>query len=310
MTKFAKNTVCVCAIGYKGLRFLELATGRMKIARVISYKPSGKESETYEQIMALCGREGIEFSKNARPALSAIEADLVFFIGWQYLVSDMDERCVVFHDSLLPRYRGFAPTVTALINGDPEIGVTALLPDANADEGPIISQARVTVSHPMRLKDAFDALAECYARLGQEIASGSVPPKATPQPNDGATYSIWRDAADYFIDWAQPSDAIQRLIFACSWPYNGARTYYKGRVVVIEDADSLPDPIFIEQRKFMVRKFVQNQNEMPLIICGHGLLRIKSAVYEDGETVDFSTALQQRIGWDFHDQTKGDRTRL
>ena len=36
------------------------------------------------------------------------------------------ENLIVFHDSLLPKYRGFAPLVSQLINGEEYLGVTAI----------------------------------------------------------------------------------------------------------------------------------------------------------------------------------------
>jgi methionyl-tRNA formyltransferase len=47
---------------------------------------------------------------------------------------------------------------------------------------------------------------------------------SAPQADDFATYSIWRDEADYEIDWSSDAQAIQRFINAVGYPYAGART--------------------------------------------------------------------------------------
>lgn len=296
MTNPESRTVCVCTTGYKGLNFLRHCGKGINITQVVSYAAWGKERACYDQLAAYCLEQDIPFSTDKNPSVKAIKTDLIFFVGWQFLVPDMDARCVVFHDSLLPRYRGFAPTVAALINGDPEIGVTALLPGDKADAGPIIGQHAIKIQHPLRIKSAFDALAGCYTKLAAEIASGPLPPKAVPQSDAGASFAMWRDASDYRIDWAQSSDSIQRFIFACGWPYDGAQTLYAGRIIIIEDAESIPDALPITQRKSMVGKFLENQNSMPLIICAEGLLRIRSAIDEDGKAVDFKDSLRQRLG--------------
>jgi methionyl-tRNA formyltransferase len=44
------------------------------------------------------------------------------------------------HTSLLPRYRGPAPVLWAIRNGDPEIGVTVHRMDERFDTGPILTQ--------------------------------------------------------------------------------------------------------------------------------------------------------------------------
>src|SRR4051794_7831549 len=47
------------------------------------------------------------------------------------------------HDSLLPKYAGFSPIIWALINGEPEVGVTAHLMDSSLDGGDIVLQRAV-----------------------------------------------------------------------------------------------------------------------------------------------------------------------
>ena len=49
------------------------------------------------------------------------------------------------HDSLLPAYAGFSPLIWALINGEPEVGVTAHLMDDELDAGDIVLQRAVPV---------------------------------------------------------------------------------------------------------------------------------------------------------------------
>ena len=46
----------------------------------------------------------------------------------------------------------------------------------------------------------------------------------TPQDEAQATYSQWRDAFDYFIDWRRPSEEILRHIHAHGYPYEGAKS--------------------------------------------------------------------------------------
>ena len=46
---------------------------------------------------------------------------------------------IIFHDSLLPKYRGFAPLVNSLINQEKEIGVTAIKASQNYDEGDTVT---------------------------------------------------------------------------------------------------------------------------------------------------------------------------
>lgn len=55
--------------------------------------------------------------------------------------------CINYHPSLLPRYRGVAPTFWALAHGEIETGVTVHYMDEKIDHGPIILQSRIPI-HP------------------------------------------------------------------------------------------------------------------------------------------------------------------
>jgi methionyl-tRNA formyltransferase len=72
---------------------------------------------------------------------------------------------VVFHDSLLPRYRGFLPTVTSLIAGDDLIGVTAFQPAEGLDTGPILAQAEFRIQMPARIDEVLKRQAELMVEL-------------------------------------------------------------------------------------------------------------------------------------------------
>ena len=50
--------------------------------------------------------------------------------------------CLNIHPSLLPRYRGPSPVVSAILNGDDETGVTIIKLDEGMDSGPILAQER------------------------------------------------------------------------------------------------------------------------------------------------------------------------
>ena len=55
--------------------------------------------------------------------------DLAFLVSWRFLLPKAIFQqprlgTFVFHDSLLPAYRGFAPTVWVMINGQDHTGAT------------------------------------------------------------------------------------------------------------------------------------------------------------------------------------------
>ena len=74
------------------------------------------------------------------------------------------------HLSLLPRWRGAAPVQHALLAGDTETGVTAMLIDEGLDTGPILEQ----VSTPVGEDEDAGALGARLADLGGPLLARAV----------------------------------------------------------------------------------------------------------------------------------------
>jgi len=270
----------ICAVGFKGCVFCErLLTSGLRPALIMSYRQPDDRAQGFERIQSTAQTTGIKFMETRAPAL---DADLTFLVGWQYLLKEVGRSVVVFHDSLLPRYRGFAPTVTALLNGEPKIGVTALYPGTEADSGPIIAQTEIRVTYPTRIQSALKLQAEAMADLACAIVknsqSGSL--SCRPQAEDQATYSLWRDDQDHYIDWSRSSDEIRRLVDAVSYPYSGARTRLDSELVIVDEATQLGDVRF-ERRD--VGKVCRLDEGRPIVVCGAGLLRLDRLIAASGE---------------------------
>ena len=215
--------------GPKGFSLLKGVHRECDTQFVSSHAVKGLQHDFRADISAFCVDHGYRFL--GREELSAEtmgEPAHLFVAGWQYLIPLALDRLVVFHDSLLPALRGFAPTVTALISGTDRIGVTAFRPVEHPDAGPVYAQAAATVAYPIKIRDAYDRLAGCYAEAGRAVLSsireGRLQTSARPQDEARATYSIWRGPDDYVVDWSWPAERIRRFADAVGWPYEGART--------------------------------------------------------------------------------------
>lgn len=274
-------SITACLVGLKGSVYLRRAIENgLPVSRVVSYEQQGDESQSFADIQAFALKSGLEFEVNKRPAFSP--EDLVFVVGWQFLFHEVTRSTIVFHDSLLPRFRGFAPTVNALICGENQIGVTALMPTTEVDAGPIISQASFQVTYPVRIYDALTRQAILMADLSSEIFASWSSGKLTPTEQDDskATYSIWRDASDFFIDWSKSSDEIVRFIDAVSFPYDCARTMLDNDVIRITAATVVRDLEFELRQPGKIWSF---ENDKPLVICGQGMIRIENFSRDDGK---------------------------
>jgi methionyl-tRNA formyltransferase len=271
----------VCVVGFKGCVFCEgLLRRGLPPGQIISYRPLDDRAKGFERLQSIAQSTGIKFVETKAPMLDADV--LTFFVGWQYLLKDLSRSVVVFHDSLLPRFRGFAPNVNALLNGESKIGVTALYPGPEADSGPIIAQSEVSITFPIRIQSALTLQAEAMVDLACAIVkqsqSGKLPCRL--QEEAQATYSLWRDDQDYNIDWSQSSDEIRRLVDAVSYPYSGARTRLGSEPVVVDEATELGDLKF-ERRD--IGKVCRLDEGRPIVVCGAGLLRLDRLIDSNGE---------------------------
>lgn len=286
--------IVTCGAGLKGAAFIEGILRRgIGIDSIVSYRQPDDQARGFEHLRELALRQSIDLTETRRPVLQP--ENLTFLVGWQHLVPAAPPSTIVFHDSLLPRYRGFAPTVTALIKGDREIGVTALSPTETADAGHIIAQRALAISYPIKIETALKQQADLMVEIAVDIVEqwrrGAL--SSTPQREDMATFSIWRDDADYEIDWSSDSGAIERFVNAVGHPYAGARTT-AGRAgsIRVTDVTSLPDMPF-EIRE--AGKIWRLDSGRPIVICGAGMLRIDNCRREDGSEFVFDR-LRTRLG--------------
>ncbi|MER7695707.1 MULTISPECIES: methionyl-tRNA formyltransferase [unclassified Streptomyces] len=142
------------------------------------------------------------------------------------------------HDSLLPAYAGFSPLIWALINGEPEVGVTAHMMDEELDAGDIVVQRAVAVGPTDTATDLFHRTVDLITPVTVEalgmIASGQT--EFTPQDRSRASFFHKRAEEDILIDWNWPAEDLERLVRAQSAPYPAAFTFHRGQRVEVVSA--------------------------------------------------------------------------
>jgi methionyl-tRNA formyltransferase len=270
----------VFAMTEKGHAVIRLLLSRYPglVAAVVAARDKDIAKDYFDEIAGLCRAGNIHFCDRADGY--SIQTSHVLAVAWRWLIDPASARLIVFHDSLLPRYRGFNPLVTALINGDREIGVTALYATAEYDRGDIIAQSSSPVAYPIRILDAIKSVVGNYEVLAAGIAASLArgdEPGARPQDETNASYSLWRDDEDYFVDWSRPAAELKRFIDAVGDPYKGAAATLEGKMVRIRDAE-VEDEVRIANRT--PGKIIFLKDAKPLVVCGQGLLKL-TALFDD-----------------------------
>lgn len=273
--------------GHEVLRATILSGNKDKILLVVIGIDNNVQEDFSAETELLCRKYEINFCfREDELFISRIAPGAVAFsAGWRWLIRYEFIKIIVFHDSLLPRYRGFNPLVTALLKKDPVIGVTAILANEEFDRGDIIDNKSVGIEYPISISDAINEVSLLYFCLQKSIlkkitSTGTI--SGIPQNESFASYSVWRDEDDYQIDWKMSADFIAHFIKCVSFPYKGASTTFDGKIIRILEAQVEPD-VLIENRD--VGKVIFVHDGKPVVICGNGLLRILIAVDEAGETV-------------------------
>src|SRR5512139_1144577 len=165
-----KNNLTLFLMTQKGLESLKaIASGFPGLTRsVVSARDPGVEKDYYDEIRECCGNSGIPFhdrSEGVRP-----ESGYAIAISWRWIIPIGSFRLIIFHDSLLPRYRGFNPLVSALVNGESRVGVTALFATEEYDRGDIIARSEIPIAYPIRIQEAINRITACYTELSVFVA--------------------------------------------------------------------------------------------------------------------------------------------
>ena len=279
----------IYVLGKKGLESLEQLDSQWYpyLNAIIIGKDQEVQEDYSEQVEAFAQKNQINsvLRTQVTPEIHN-GVTLNIAIGWRWLLS-LEIPLLVFHDSILPKYRGFNPLVSALINGDAEIGVTALHGTDEFDQGAIVAQRILLIQYPITIQKAIDLLAKEYAILLESVIQMHVGNKltSTPQDETKATFSLWRDEEDYKIDWSQDSSSIKRMIDAVGFPYKGAYTVMEDSILRIHTAEVYPEVTIVNRTP---GKVLFKHADGYVIVCGKGLLKVSTFYKEQNEIFTLS----------------------
>lgn len=144
---------------------------------------------------------------------------------------------IQYHPSLLPFHRGSSSINWAIINGDPETGLSIFWTDEGVDTGPILMQKRVPIAAHDTVGSLYfdhlfpigvDAVAESVAL----VRDGAAP--RIEQLHALSTYEPPCADQHAQIRWHEPADRISALIRGCN-PQPGAWTTVRDEKLRIFD---------------------------------------------------------------------------
>lgn len=163
---------------------------------------------------------------SAQEDLRALAPDLMVVVAYGQLLprSVLDIPvfgCINIHASLLPRWRGAAPIMRALLAGDTVTGVTIMRMEPGLDTGPILLQRETPIADDDTGGSLHDRLAELGAEaLTETLADLPAYLEAMqPQPAEGVTHAAKVSKDEARLDWREPAPLLARKVRAFNpWP--------------------------------------------------------------------------------------------
>ena len=171
--------------------------------------------------------------EDTKQRLQETAADFFIVVAFGHLlresVLNMPKMgCINVHASLLPKYRGPAPIQWAVINGEPETGVTTMLMDKGLDTGDMLLNASETILPTDTAGTLHDRLAlkgaDLLIRTLAAFTDGII--QRTVQNHSAATYAPLLKKNDGRIIWKKPALKIGSFIRGMS-PWPGAFTFWR-----------------------------------------------------------------------------------
>ena len=201
--------------------------------------------------------------------LKAIGADAMVVAAYGLILPTAILRAakhgaINIHGSLLPRWRGAAPIQRAILAGDSETGVCIMQMEEGLDTGPVFARRPIRIGANDDFGTVHDKLAELGADLLLQVLA-TLPARATPQSDVGATYATKIDKSETVLHWAKSAVELERAVRAFR-PAPGAVVRFQGEPLKIwrahvETGDGVPGTI-IDAEKLHVA-------------CGSGALAIE-----------------------------------
>jgi methionyl-tRNA formyltransferase len=288
----------------RGIRFLERLIRIAPEAQlvVVSFREEPGEPAFFDEIRSIASAHGAEFLEARQVGSARHQAvwerplDILLAVSWRYMVPPrVYERprrgSFVIHDSLLPAYRGFAPTVWAIVNGEDKTGATLIEMVSAVDAGSIIDQRQVPIGVDDTIGDVMDRVTDTYLELLEAnldgLLAGTAPRREQDQSK--ASYTCRRVAADGLIDWQAPARTIHNLIRAHTKPYWGAFTTFESRPLRVWKSRMVVSPLPYVGR-IPGRVIEVRPGEGSIVLTGDGAILLTD-VELDGSIVDAATVL-------------------
>jgi methionyl-tRNA formyltransferase len=236
-----------------------------------------------------CQAEGLAFMRVSGPMeandlLVLRQAEFVFVCGWYWLLPKSVLACgskfFGIHNSLLPKYRGGAPLVWAIMRGDARVGSSLFGITPGMDDGRLYLQVAVDMDENADIGYALSGIEQEFAqdlpRAWTHIVRHQV--EGQEQDHSQATFGAQRVEADGLIDWERSARRVHDFVRAQTRPYPGAFTWIGDRKIRVWRTRIVPATHYGTPGQVISRR-----RDEVVVACGEDTaLAVVEAGAEDG----------------------------
>lgn len=297
-----------------------LADDRFEVLAVVSQpdKPQGRHNTYFPTpVKAAAQAHGIPVLQPVKikeasfaAELAALQPDFLVTCAYgrilpPHILKIPKIEALNLHASLLPKYRGAAPIQWALLNGDPETGVSLMRMDEELDHGAVFAQLRYPLDNAINAQELSEKLAELSAEIAVDmipiIADGALP--GIEQEHTLASFTKILTRADGVIDWRTTAEEISNQVRAC-YPWPGTYTFLNGKRLKIQravvfDAGPLSEALEISSKPFPEGKLIKVNHNHLVVVCGHepkSFLQLLELQAEGGKRMSAIDFMQRLSG--------------
>jgi len=221
----------------------------VQILAIVGCEKKGDKNYGYPSLKNFSKNNSFKFYQPAKldqrflRKFKKLKPDLAFSIYFRKLfkpdfINIPKMGFINLHSSPLPKYRGPAPTLWALLNDEQYGGFTIHYIDQGIDSGDIIAQTKFEIPHnitgyelnSLAIKKGY----QLFKKNLKNILSSRNSRKK--QNNKEVSYFGYFNPSIRNIDWFLPAKSIYNRIRALSPPYPGATAKIKGQKIIIASA--------------------------------------------------------------------------
>ncbi len=268
-----------------------------------------KDTRSYQDLIcAFCENANLQCEVvnaycDLMPYISKYSPDICFVVGWYSIISQECINAVPggfigIHNSLLPLYRGQAPVVWAMINGEDKTGFSVFSFDSEMDSGDLWYQEEIPIYESDYISDVLNRISERILVFFDTkfvlILQGKIEPYK--QGKNNASYGAKRTEKDGIIDWNKSAEDIYNFIRAQSEPYPGAFSYYGLKRISILESRIYKWPVYGQPGQLVL---VDKKNREVVVACGNRTGLVLSIVKIENKgcfITDIIRGLELRVG--------------